>query len=373
MEAKKLISEMQNIHIRHFLGVPDSTLKCFCECLNNQRTGKLIHYVPANEGAAVAMAAGIYLATRDISCVYLQNSGIGNLYNPAVSLIHQEVYDIPMLFVIGWRGEPGIKDEPQHIYQGKITLETLKLLGIHAQVLSKETDDATLRAIMNDINKRLSDGERSALVVKKDTFSDSDGLAAQNLWQLVREEAIAAIIAQTKPDDRIVSTTGKISREVYEVSERVLGNHSQSFLTVGSMGHASMIALGIALERKDRRVYCLDGDGAAFMHMGAMPFIAGQKPSNYIHILFNNDAHESVGGMPTGIAGTDYSKIAGACGYVHSFLVTDMDALKQVLQEIKTLNGPVFLEIKTALGSRANLGRPKEQPQDNKRQFMDHI
>lgn len=370
MDVKHFIAAIRGLGIEHYIGVPDSTLKTFCEYLNGELNGAVKHYVPANEGAAVGLATGIYLASKKVSCVYLQNSGIGNLYNPAASLIHEKVYDIPMLFVAGWRGEPGVKDEPQHIYQGEITKTTLELLGITPFVINKEMTEGAFSDIIAAVGQILSQGKRCALIIRKGSLTGKSKYVPRNFYSFVREDAIQTLIGHIMPTDAIVSTTGKISRELYESSDRILGNHSQSFLTVGSMGHASMIALGVALERPNHTVFCLDGDGAAFMHMGAMPFIARNAPKNYIHILLNNDAHESVGGMPTGIAGFDYSRAAMACGYQEVFSVSDKEAFRGVLQSVRQRQGPIFIEVKTAIGARDDLGRPQETPVENKEKFM---
>lgn len=373
MDVKNFITSIRNLGIEHFVGVPDSTLKTFCEYLKGELSDVVKHYVPANEGEAVGIASGIYLAARKISCVYLQNSGIGNLYNPAASLIHEKVYNIPMLFVIGWRGEPGTKDEPQHIHQGEITKPTLELLGITPFIISEEMTEEPFSNIIEIVGQILSQGKRCALIIKKDALTGRSNYVPSNVYSFLREDAIQVLARHLVPTDTIVSTTGKISRELYESSNRILGNHEQSFLTVGSMGHASMIALGVALEHPGHTVFCLDGDGAAFMHMGAMPFIACKAPKNYIHILLNNDAHESVGGMPTGIAGFDYNKIAIACGYRKVFCASNKKEFELLLLKTRQYAGPIFIEVKIALGARENLGRPKETPIENKERFMMHL
>ena len=373
MEIKYFFDGIRSIGIDHFLGIPDSTLKLFCEYLNGELKEEISHYVPSNEGAAVGMAAGIYLATGKPTCVYLQNSGLGNIYNPVVSLAHKEVYNIPILFIVGWRGMPGEKDEPQHVFQGKITEETLSLLGVTAYILSKETADAEFEKILKNIKEHLDKKERCALIIRKGTFRGESTYKPKPVYSLSREAAIRCILTKTDIESAIISTTGKISRELYEAQKEQPDRSGQSFFTVGSMGHASMIALGVAVEQPWRTVYCLDGDGAAFMHMGAMAFIGHCMPHNYIHILLNNDTHESVGGMPTGISGTDYSKIAEACGYKNVYVVDSEEALSRLIIETKKLNGPTFIEIKTAVGSRTDLGRPKEMPIENERRFMEHL
>lgn len=371
MNSKYFIDKLRTIGIDTYIGIPDSTLKEFCNYLNNNKE-KIKNYIPANEGAAVSLAAGTYLATGKPACVYMQNSGIGNAENPIISLIHKEVYSIPMLFLVGWRGEPGIKDEPQHKYQGKITCALFDILDIKYAVMDKTTTPSELCNILNEVSATLKENRQFAIIVRKECFDATYSEIRTNSNVIVRESAIRSIIKTIHQDDVIVSTTGKISRELYESSKLILNNCSQSFFTVGSMGHASMIALGIALNKTNKRIYCIDGDGAVLMHMGALPFIAKQNPNNFVHILLNNDAHESVGGMPTGAVGADYSKIAKAAGYMHCYQCSTMEELECHLEMIKSKPELTFLEVKVSLYSRNDLGRPQESPVVNKLNFMNY-
>ena len=367
MKAETLINALEAIAIHDYIGVPDSTLKSFCDYLYLHKSPAQ-HHVPVNEGAALAMAAGIYLASGQISCVYMQNSGLGNAVNPITSLLHEKVYAIPMLFIIGYRGQPGYADEPQHKFQGAITLPMLELLEIPYAVLKKDDDASSLSQILKKAQECFQAKKQFAIVVEKGALESEETLHFQNGFHIRREEAIQHVISLLQPEDVIISTTGKISREVYEQSNAILGHHKQAFLTVGSMGHASMIAQGIALKCPHKRVFCFDGDGAALMHMGSMNYIAQQPCENLIHIVFNNLAHESVGGMPTQCAKTPLHEIAKAMGYKHVLYITDLQELDSTLQ--RNYQGPVFIEIGVAVGSRADLGRPKETAVENKEQFM---
>lgn len=372
MQVTSFIQHIENLGIKDYIGVPDSTLKCFCDYLNRNISNSH-HFIPVNEGAAVALASGIYLGEQKISCVYMQNSGIGNACNPMISLINKKVYDIPMLFVIGYRGEVGIKDEPQHKFQGEITIPMMECLQIPHAVIGKDTTKEELENIFSQANKQLLINKQFAIIVRKDTFEPFPAFIASNAFTLVREEAIKEILQSSKEQDVIVSTTGKISREVYEQCNALFHNHDRVFLTVGSMGHASMIALGIALKNPNRRVYCIDGDGATLMHMGALAFIAKQACKNFIHITLNNEAHESVGGMPTNCRGISFSQIAKTCGYLISKCVSDIPSLREALNDLKALDGPSYLEVQVALFARDDLGRPKESAIENKQRFMQHI
>lgn len=370
MRADKLLQSLEQMGINTIIGVPDSTLKQFCDGLQNYR-GNLKHYVPVNEGAAVGLAIGSYLADGKPACVYMQNSGIGNAVNPIVSLANRDVYGIPMLFLVGWRGEPGIKDEPQHVFQGKITCELFETLAIPYEIVDKDTSWERMENILGKASEVFSQGNQFAIIVKKGTFEKAEPFAWENGNILNREEALATILKEGGHEPVLISTTGKISRELYEQSDLLYGNHDNLFMTVGGMGHASMIALGVAKKRPDKRVICVDGDGAALMHMGALAFIANQSPENYVHIVINNQSHESVGAMPTGCQNTNFSELAKAVGYKWTTRISTMEELKNVLHSISNRQGPVLLEILVSLESREDLGRPRESTRNNKESFMD--
>ena len=318
----------------------------------------------------MALAAGHYLAGGNIGLVYMQNSGMGNAVNPLVSLADPMVYGIPALLLIGWRGEPGIKDEPQHRKQGLITLPLLECLGINYALLpfSNEEAEETLAAAAGLMH---SAGEPFALVAGKDTFARyrrAEQSAAG--YPLSREEAVSEILPWLEPSDAIVSTTGKLSREIYEYREKTKAGHRQEFLNVGSMGHASQIALGIALNKPQRTVYCLDGDGAVIMHLGALAIAGNSGAGNFRHLVFNNSAHDSVGGQATVGFDIDFLAIAKACGYKKVLRADTRKELAEGLKELKVSAGPSLLEVRIRSGARSDLGRPQTTPVDNKNEFM---
>lgn len=369
MEIKNFIDGIHALNIKHFIGVPDSVLKPLCDYLNLHETNKQ-HMVPVNEGAAVALAAGYYLGSEQISCVYMQNSGMGNALNPIASLIHQKVYDIPMLFLIGYRGEPNQKDEPQHIFQGEITCPLLELLGIEYALIDKETNQETYQSLLHRAKDCLSANKQFAFVIKKGALKNEQKFNQDNGFTFKREDAIQTILAQKQSSDLYITTTGKISREAYEQSDALYGEHKHLFLTVGSMGHASMIAQGVAAVNPNRRVFCIDGDGAALMHMGSMDFIANMRTDNLCHIILNNNAHESVGGMPTNCQNTSFADTAKVFGYAHVYCAASADELTAALKQARNNKGPIMIEVKVALGAREDLGRPKESAVMNKQSFM---
>lgn len=356
-----------------YAGVPDSLLRPLCDYLMDAfGTDPRRHMIAANEGNAAALAAGYHLATGKVPVVYLQNSGEGNLVNPAASLLHRQVYGIPVIFVVGWRGEPGVRDEPQHIFQGEVTLKLLEDLGIPAFVIGPETGDEEVREAMAGFRPLLAEGRDAAFVIRKGGLTYGKKRTYRNGYGLRREEAIRQI-ARAAGGDPIVSTTGKASRELFEIREALKQDHSRDFLTVGSMGHASSIALGVALHRPGERVWCLDGDGALLMHMGAMAAIGQGRPRNLIHIVLNNAAHESVGGLPTAAGGLDIPAIARACGYPCALTAETAGALDEALREAKARQDLCLIEVKCAIGARPDLGRPTTSPQENKRAFMERL
>lgn len=355
--------------IDFYAGVPDSLLKNLCAYITDH-ADDTHNIIAANEGGAMGLAAGYHLATGKIPVVYMQNSGEGNIINPLASLTDKDVYQIPVLLIIGWRGKPGVHDEPQHVKQGKVTLPLLETMGIPYQVLDKDEEQAA-KQIQTAVDFMNNSREVYALVIEKDTF-DTYTLqhVVQNDLSLTREEAIQTVAAALDEKDVIVSTTGMISRELFEYRTAMHEGHERDFLTVGSMGHASQIALGVALEQPQRKVWCFDGDGASIMHLGSMAIVASKHPQNYIHVVFNNGAHDSVGGQPTVGLQINLPAVADAVGYLASYSVTTKEELTAILPIVKAENGPVLLQVCVKKGNRKDLGRPTTTPIENKEALM---
>lgn len=355
-----------------FTGVPDSLLSNLCSYLIETYGISRQHIIAANEGNAVALAAGFHLATGKVPVVYMQNSGEGNMINPVASLMSDKVYGIPCVFVVGWRGEPGIHDEPQHIYQGEVTVKLLEDMDIKTFVISKETTEDEVKAAMDSFRPLLAAGKQVAFVVKKGALQYGGKVTYKNSHTMLREEIVQHITA-VSGEDPIVSTTGKASRELFETREAKGQSHKYDFLTVGSMGHSSSIALGLALHTPEKKFWVVDGDGAALMHMGAMAVIGSNKPANLVHIVINNEAHESVGGMPNVAGNIDLVGVAKACGYPSAVSADNFEALDIALNEAKSKNELCFIEVKCAIGARADLGRPTTTARENKENFMAFI
>jgi phosphonopyruvate decarboxylase len=356
-----------------YTGVPDSQLKPLCDYLmNTYGIDPKHHVIGANEGNCTALAAGYHLATGKVPVVYLQNSGEGNIINPVASLLNDQVYAIPCIFIIGWRGEPGVHDEPQHIFQGDITIKLLEDMGIHAFVISPDTTDHEVQTTMVEFQKLLELGKNVAFVIRKGALTYNEKATYENSNTMVREEIIRHIM-KFSGEDPIVSTTGKASRELFELRATNGQSHHYDFLTVGSMGHASSIALGVAVHKPDTKIWCIDGDGAVLMHMGALAVIGASKPKNLVHVIINNEAHETVGGMPTVSTHIDFSSIAKACGYPNAVSVSSYEQLDTELEKARDKNELSMIEARCSIGSRSNLGRPTTSAVENKQAFMKYM
>lgn len=370
IELREFCEAMTNRGVRFFTGVPDSLLADLCAYVEDN-IGLDKHVIAANEGNAVGIAIGFHMATSDVAMVYMQNSGLGNAVNPLVSLADPEVFKVPMILVIGWRGEPGIKDEPQHVKQGRVTIPQLEILDIPHWVLDSNSNYTDV--LDNAFKSMKLRNAPVALVIRKDTFTkykkDNSKL---NDSKLAREQALEQLLELIPENDLIISTTGKTSRELYELRVRS-GGSENDFLTVGGMGHTSSIALGLTIGKPNQRVVCLDGDGSLIMHMGSLAIIGNNRPSNFVHVVLNNGAHESVGGQETSAKNIDFAKLTNAVGYTNYLLAEDTDSLKKAWNEITVIKGPTLLEIKIKCGSRDNLGRPKSTAEENKIKFMNKI
>ena len=356
-----------------YTGVPDSQLKELCNYLMDKYgIDPKHHIIAANEGNCTALAAGYHLATGKVPVVYLQNSGEGNIINPVASLLNDKVYAIPVVFVVGWRGEPGVHDEPQHIYQGEVTIKLLNDMDVATFVVSKETTEHEFAIKMEEFRTILARGKDVAFVIRKGAFTDAPIVNYVNKYCMTREEIIQHIV-RVSGEDPIVSTTGKASRELFETRVANNQNHKYDFLTVGSMGHSSSIALGIAINKPKTKIWCIDGDGAVLMHMGAMAVLGINKPENLVHIIINNGAHETVGGMPTVAGSIDLVNIAKACGYPNAVSVETLEDLDSELETAKNKKGLSLIEVKCSIGARDNLGRPTTTALENKQNFMNYL
>ena len=364
IDTKKFYDCLISKKLDFFAGVPDSLLKNLCSCIR-ENSDKTHNIITANEGNAVALASGYHISSGNYGVVYMQNSGIGNAINPLLSLADEEVYSIPMLLIVGWRGEPEIKDEPQHVKQGKVTIPLFETMGIEYIILDEEYENK-----IDYCYKYISENNKPiALIVRKGTFAQYETTEKNvNNYTITREEALETIIECLSKDDFIVSTTGKTSREIFEIRERRKEEHSNDFLTVGSMGHTSSIALGMSIG-SDKNIYCIDGDGSFIMHTGMFAIIPKIASKNFKYILINNGAHESVGGQPTVGFDIDIEKVLLAFGFKNVYKATTAEEIKTYMKNLSE-NTLQCLVIYTKLGARENLGRPTITPVENKKNIM---
>lgn len=366
VNTENFYNYLLNKGMTFFAGVPDSLLKNFCSCIKDKSMEK-DNIITANEGNAVAMVAGRYLSTGKIGVVYMQNSGIGNTVNPLLSLTDEKVYKIPMLLLVGWRGEPGVKDEPQHAKQGEVTISLFETMGIKTIVLGENYQEQ----LDYCYDYMIKEGKSIALIVKKDTFTQYKSVSSNNKYSMTREQSLDKVISLLSDDDFVVSTTGKTSREIFEIREKNNQSHTNDFLTVGSMGHTSSIAYGVAAGT-NKNVYCIDGDGSFLMHMGSFAVIGKNMPNNMKYILINNGVHESVGGQPTVAFDIDVKKILEAVGFNEVIEVEDEKEIENAICKQKN-SSKIAIIIYTKPGSRDDLGRPTISPVENKTAFMKKI
>jgi phosphonopyruvate decarboxylase len=372
LEAKRIYDAFTARGVGFWTGVPDSLLKDFCAYITDHAEPAR-HVIAANEGAAVGMAAGYYLAAGEPAAVYLQNSGLGNAINPLTSLADPQVYGIPMLVLIGWRGEPGKPDEPQHVKMGSLTLPVLDTLGLRHAILPSD-DAAAVKAVEHAVDTTMAQQAPFCLIVPQGTFARYTlQNVVEDTYSMSREQALRIVLDEFGSQAFVVSTTGKPSRELYELREQRGETHDSDFLVVGSMGHCSQIALGIAMRRPETEVLCIDGDGAVLMHMGGLAIVGSVAPRNFRHILLNNAAHDSVGGQPTVGYQVDFCQIARACGYRTVVRAEDEASLRAGLNEVRGADGPALMEIRVRKGSRKDLGRPAGAPVDNRCRFMEYV
>lgn len=356
-----------------YTGVPDSQLKALCNYLIDRfGINPKHHVIAANEGNCTALAAGYHLATGKVPVVYMQNSGIGNVINPVASLLNDKVYAIPVIFIVGWRGEPGIHDEPQHIYQGEVTVKLLEDMDIKPFVIGKETTEKELEKVMEEFRGILAIGKDVAFVIRKGALTDAPKVDYENDNLMKREEIIRHIV-EASGEDPIVCTTGKASRELFETRVVNAQSHKYDFLTVGSMGHASSIALGLAINKPKQRIWCVDGDGAVLMHMGSMAVLGANKSANLVHVIINNGAHDTVGGMPTVANQIDWVAVAKACGYPNAVSVDSFLHLDAELVAAKNRNELSLIEVRCSIGARKDLGRPTTTALETKQNFMEFM
>lgn len=371
IDPRAYLSALSDVGVRFYTGVPDSLLKDLCACLSDTCADDA-HIIAANEGGAIGLAIGHHLACGRVAMVYLQNSGFGNTVNPLLSLASSEVYGVPMIIVMGWRGEPGVPDEPQHLHQGRVIEKSLTAMEIPYVVLSLE-ESVALSQTQEAVKLAESESTPVVILVKKGTFSKYSKAVVPSHLELSREDAISTLASAMPSSSVAICTTGMPSRELFECRAKSDSGHHRDFLCVGGMGHASQIGLAFALEQMERSVFCIDGDGAVLMHLGSFAIIGQSNAHNFIHVVLNNGVHDSVGGQPTVALGIDLCAIAYACGYSSQSKATDFTGVFNAVNLALKSPGPHFIEVLVRPGNRSDLGRPTRSPQQNKVDLMEFI
>ncbi|GAB3993045.1 phosphonopyruvate decarboxylase [Glycomyces albus] len=371
IDPARFIDQLSGLGIGLYTGVPDSLLKQLGSHIMATLPREQ-HVITANEGAAVGLAIGHYMRTESPAVVYLQNSGFGNLVNPVLSLADPDVYGIPMIIVVGWRGRPGVKDEPQHVKQGRVQEALLDASDLPWAVLPGDPEAAE-KAVAEAHAVALERSTPYFLLVEKGTFGDGEKVKTAEPDLPSREDALIAAAKAVGDEAAIVSTTGMLSRELFEYRQREGLDGDRDFLTVGGMGHASSIALGVAKAESERETWCFDGDGALLMHMGTLAVIADHAPRTYFHIVFNNGVHDSVGGQPTSIGKVDVPQVALASGYRYAASTGDLGSLPAQIAKMRESGGPALLELQVKPGNRKDIGRPTRTPAEAKTAFMNAL
>ena len=354
INPETLIIKLKEIGVTFFTGVPDSLLNDFCLALESLCGNNNI--IAANEGNAIGIAAGHYIATGNIPVVYMQNSGIGNAMNPLILLAHKNVYSIPMILVIGWRGDPSVKDHMQHKKQGELTTVLMDDMDIPYKILDNEdTVFDNFKWAVDESSKLQSP---VALIAKKGILSKSK---KENPYpdegDMMNREDAMDVVFDHMPDDTIYyATTGRATRELHEMFVKRGIQPDREYLNVGSMGHNSSVALGVAMALPNRHHVCFDGDAAAIMHLGALPIIGKAHPKHFMHIVLNNGVHESVGGQISAGFNVNLTDIAKASGYSTPVgCIESAQDLRDAVVSLKDVEGPVFIEVKIRKGIRSKI------------------
>lgn len=367
----ELVSTLNYNGVNFATGVPDSLLGQLGAALDNPHSG-IKHVTAVNEGSAVGLGIGSYLATGRLPLVYMQNSGLGNALNPLVSLAGSSTFNVPLLLLIGWRGEVGpegaqIEDEPQHILQGRITPALLELMEIPFFILDSKS--SIYEVVASACKAALQRSLPVAIVVRKGSFQSSAFLRSKNAGNISRRRSIEVICDSIPTQTPIIATTGMISRELFDV-RRLSGQNPPDLLCVGGMGHAVSVASGFA-SMSSQRILLLDGDGSAQMHLGAL--LTASSIPNLIHVVLNNGGHASVGGQSTSSPDLDFSLLTPYLGYKNSFRANNEVELRDSVAMILARDTSSFLEIRCAMQTTPELGRPEDPPSINASLFSQNV
>ena len=353
IKVDALINLLKKNNTNFFTGVPDSVLKELSSYLKNKRN----HIIATNEGAAVSIGIGHYLSTKKIPCIYMQNSGLSNALNPLISIAHKKVYSIPLILVIGWRGSPRIKDEPQHNVKGKITQQLLKLLNIKYTVLKSNKDFAKF-------DKQIKYAKKSksivACLIERGTLQKIiKSNSKKDFYNLDKEFFLKKLLEELPSKSKVIASTGYNSRELMYLRKKFNFNNSKDFYMVGGMGHTSSVALGFSLSSKNK-TFCIDGDGSFLMHLGSIMTAGNFANKNFKYILLNNNTHDSVGGQSTNADNIDFDRLSKSLGFKKFYSIKKKQNLRKIIKNFIKINSPSFLEVKVTNSKIKKLPRPDD-------------
>lgn len=348
-----LIRLLKKNNINFFTGVPDSVLKELSFFLKNHKK----HVIATNEGAAVSIGIGNYLSSKKVPCIYMQNSGLSNALNPLISIAHKKVYSIPLILIIGWRGSPKIKDEPQHNVKGKITEDILKLLNINYSILRSNKDIIKFEKQIKFAKKNKS---IVACLIEQGTLEKITKInIKENFYKLNKEYFLKMLLKNIKGSSKIISSTGYNSRELMYLRKKYNFKKSKDFYMVGGMGHTASVALGYSLNSKNKTI-CIDGDGSFLMHLGSIKTAGTFAKNNFKYVLLNNNTHDSVGGQNTYADNINFEKLSKSLGFKKFYSIKDKQNIAKNIKKFINVKKPSFLEVKITNSNIKDLPRPKD-------------
>ena len=353
IEVKSLINLLKKNNSNFYTGVPDSVLKELSFALRNKGTKN--HIIATNEGSAVSLGIGNYLSTKKVPCIYMQNSGLSNALNPLISIAHEKVYSIPLILIIGWRGSPKIKDEPQHNVKGQITESLLKLLNINYTIIRTIAD---LKKFDKQIKSAKKKNSIVACLIEQGTLEKTKQInKKKDFYKLDKELFLKTLLESLEKNTKIISSTGYNSRELMFLRNKYKIQNSRDFYMVGGMGHSSSVALGYSLSTKKKTI-CVDGDGSLLMHLGSIKTVGTFAKNNFKYILLNNNSHDSVGGQNTYADDINFKNLSKSLGFKKFYLIKNDRNLKKNIQKFLKDKNLCFLEVKVSNSKIKNLPRP---------------
>ena len=355
IKVESLVKILKRNKSTFFTGVPDSVLKELSYTLQNK--DKKEHIIATNEGTAVSIGIGHYLSTKEVPCVYMQNSGLSNALNPLLSIAHEKVYAIPLILIIGWRGSPRIKDEPQHNVKGKITESILKLLNIKYTILRSIND-------LDKFEKQIKFSKKKnsivACLIEQGTLEKIDRIKKNSdFYKLNKELFLKTLLQSLDKNTKVISSTGYNSRELMHIRSKYKIIKTKDFYMVGGMGHTSSVALGYSLTSK-KKIICIDGDGSFLMHLGAIKTAGTFANKNFKYILLNNNSHDSVGGQNTYANNINFEKLSKSLGFKKFYSIKNDKNLKKTIKTFLSDDTLSFLEVKVSNSKIKNLPRPTD-------------